>query len=128
MMMIGLKIVLFPTDLEVLKMGYYTKYKLSIEEGMVTTRITCKACNGEGEIISKIVDSLSKRFEIDNESTAKWYEHEDEMIEVSKQFPDTIFKLQGEGEERIDVWEKFFKDGKMIKKNKTRLILEEDDE
>lgn len=100
-------------------MGYYTKYKLSIEEGMVTTRIKCKACNGEGEIINKIVDSLS----ID-EST-KWYEHEEEMIEFSKQYPDTVFKLHGEGEERDDVWEKFFKNGKMIKARKVTMVMKE---
>lgn len=104
-------------------MGYYTKYKLSIEEGMVTTRIKCEACNGKGEIISKIVDLLSERFEIDDEST-KWYEHEDVMIEVSKQYPDTVFKLYGEGEERDDVWEKFFKYGRMIKARKTTMTME----
>jgi hypothetical protein len=51
----------------------------------------------------------------DNTDSTKWYNHEDEMREFSKQFPDVIFELSGEGEESGDLWTKYFKGGKMQK-------------
>jgi hypothetical protein len=35
------------------------------------------------------------------------------MKEVSKQHPDIVFELHGEGEEAGDIWYKYYKNGKM---------------
>lgn len=45
----------------------------------------------------------------------KWYDHEEDMMEIARQFPECIFTVYGEGEERDDIWcmylygDKFFK-------------------
>ena len=49
-----------------------------------------------------------------NES-CKWYDHEKELREFSTRYPDLIFKLHGEGEEAGDLWDEWYKDGKMQK-------------
>lgn len=49
-----------------------------------------------------------------NES-CKWYDHEKELREFSTRYPDLIFKLHGEGEESGDLWDEWYKDGKMQK-------------
>ena len=44
--------------------------------------------------------------------TYKWYDYDEEMLELSKQFPETVFCLYGDGEESMDVWYKYYKNGK----------------
>lgn len=50
---------------------------------------------------------------LDSDEETKWYENEDEMLELSQEFPDVLFKLHGEGEESGDIWDKYFMNGKM---------------
>lgn len=35
------------------------------------------------------------------------------MKQLSKEFPNVLFKLHGEGEDKYDIWDKYFMDGKM---------------
>ena len=44
--------------------------------------------------------------------TAKWYDSDDDMTELSKSFPDCLFRLYGEGEDRDDTWENYYWNGK----------------
>ena len=48
----------------------------------------------------------------DTYDETKWYDHEYDMVKLSKLFPNVIFKLHGDGEEREDMWNKYFQDGK----------------
>lgn len=43
---------------------------------------------------------------------AKWYDHDIEMLELSKQFPEVVFCLYGDGEETEDIWYTYYKNGK----------------
>lgn len=103
-------------------MGYYTNYTLEIH-----------ATKDNGlNIINKMSEELENdkfypfEFELedilesDNKnllklegSEAKWYDHEEEMRELSRSFPTTLFELHREGEENGDVWDKYFLNGKM---------------
>lgn len=51
--------------------------------------------------------------EFDESDGLKWHDHEKEMKQLSKEFPDVLFKLHGEGEDKYDIWDKYFMGGKM---------------
>ena len=93
-------------------MGYYTRYELQIEsedpsaEGMIWDHII----DEQGEGFGGRYYGVSRNGDAD---TCKWYEHEDEMKDLSKKFPSALFILSGEGEESGDIWRKYFKGGKM---------------
>lgn len=42
----------------------------------------------------------------------KWYEYNEDMVALSKMFPDTLFELYGEGEDSEDIWKLTVKNGK----------------
>jgi len=89
-------------------MGYYTRFKLETNDPEVMEELLKKEIRSYG----KTFDYL---FDIDGDSydCYKWYDHETDMKEVSKEFPGVLFTLRGEGEESGDLWLKYFKDGKM---------------
>lgn len=65
--------------------------------------------------ISDFIESGShdEEFVFDCDEECKWDDHESEMIELSKTFPDIVFKLHGEGEENGDLWDQYFMNGRM---------------
>lgn len=97
-------------------MGYYTYYSLEMHPSQEKDR--------ENEIRRAI---LSKIYECDSEGVAedeiefflmdslKWYNHEDDMKEISLAYPDIIFILHGEGEETGDVWKAYYSNGESEK-------------
>ena len=42
----------------------------------------------------------------------KWYDYEQDMKALSKQYPEFYFWLRGDGEERDDLWVACFHNGK----------------
>lgn len=48
----------------------------------------------------------------DTDFSAKWYEHQTDMIEFSKQHPNLLFELSGEGEVFDDIWKEYYHNGK----------------
>lgn len=84
-------------------MGYYTNYRLTIENGP------------EDEIWDFIEKDDELRYYLHKEyaDSSKWYEHDEDMAALSKTFPDAVFHLRGEGEESGDIWEKHYKNGKV---------------
>lgn len=40
-----------------------------------------------------------------------WCDHTEQMVEVSKHFPDMTFCLHGEGERNGDIWNEYFRNG-----------------
>jgi hypothetical protein len=85
-------------------MGYYTNYTLEVIETK----------DNEDSIWEHIEDNEDLSYAVGEYSQeCKWYDNEKDMRAFSKIYPNTLFKLKGEGEEAGDVWIKYFKDGKM---------------
>ena len=41
-----------------------------------------------------------------------WTSHQQDMIALSKKYPDYLFILDGEGDAKFDIWRSFYKSGK----------------
>jgi len=130
-------------------MGYYTKYSLTTkgkdftenemkeiadlkkEANKLSGKLKEIALKGiEEKEMKKIYDpetlvTLKLKENFFNES-CKWYDHEINMRSISKDYPDTIFILEGEGEEAGDIWIKYFLNGKM-QVAKAKITFEEFD-
>lgn len=100
-------------------MGYLTRYDLTITDG-------------DESLISELRSEYGGAdYALDDDGNCydetKWYSHEEDMRAFSKKHPKAFFKLSGEGEESGDIWEAYFKAGKM-QLCKARIVLDEFDE
>lgn len=84
-------------------MGYDTTYTLSATQGH----------HNQEEIEEKLQEISGYSIEFGWNDSCKWYDHEQDMKTLSKIYPETTFLLEGEGEESGDIWQKYFKNGKM---------------
>ena len=93
-------------------MGYYTRYELEIISGddFVT------------DYEQEITDSTDYSSLFDD--SIKWYHYKEDMKSYSKNHPNVVFCINGEGEESGDIWKAYFKNGKMFK-TKATLVFEE---
>lgn len=90
-------------------MGYYTRYTLSIEncDDVEERILELRTLNENANY------ALTETGNSANE--CKWYEHDDDLLWFSSQYPEEIYTLEGEGEEQPDLWKKYYKNGKMQK-------------
>lgn len=101
-------------------MGYYTDYHLDIRNKLG------ELINEDSPEYEKISIAFNTIFlerdydaESDNDYLAdvldvanwKWYECDRDMVELSKQFPEYTFILEGDGEEKEDWWIHWWEDG-----------------
>lgn len=112
-------------------MGYYTCFTLKVkpydeksEKKQPTASEIAKTMNEGFEkdeefypfssSIEDLIDENSKAtsFFMDCEDSAKWYEYDEEMTALSEKYPDTLFKLHGDGEETGDTWDVYYLGGK----------------
>jgi hypothetical protein len=89
-------------------MGYYTNHNLTLHAATDEQRSKIVEMLRAKDVIGWVLDE-----NLDNYQEAKWYEDEDDMRAISKEFPDVLFELHGEGEDSGDIWDKYFKNGKM---------------
>jgi len=82
-------------------MGYYTDFELSFNSPANREVITESLVNISG------YDNLQYQ-----EMNAKWYNWKEDMLELSKLYPEVLFTLEGSGEEKEDQWKAYFKGGK----------------
>lgn len=97
-------------------MGYYTDYELTI------SAFQDEMNSGSNEISALVAKDLEKEIEMMNVfeqgdcsmgwyANSKWYDHETDMLLLSKRFPEVLFELSGVGEEYNDIWTSYFHDG-----------------
>lgn len=106
-------------------MGYYTSYNLTVKkrEGLlfeevgreIEVEIAKKLCEISDWFCSDFNETIEKSDypleELISFDTIKWYDHYDEMVALSKEFPSLYFELEGFGEERDDMWREYFHNG-----------------
>ena len=111
-------------------MGYYTAYSLEIlnadnfpeksyleierEVAIELARLDYFRDTDErqSEWEARIANSDYPIDEILGYDTMKWYDYEDDMVEISKKFPKYKFRLHGEGEDPDDFWDDYYYNGK----------------
>lgn len=84
-------------------MGYYTWYLCHNE----LTEEQKKSLEG---ITRYDLNSM-----ISEGSEVKWYDHENDIMKLSKNYPDVVFFWSGTGEESDDQWRFYAKNGKTCK-------------
>ncbi len=98
-------------------MGYYTDYIVSANVSKLAPdeRINLYTALGALDIFGYDLEEYTERddyFEF-SISEITWYEHETDMREISKRYPEIIFKVEGHGEDYEDIWIEYYKAGKM---------------
>lgn len=102
-------------------MGYYTYYSMEArkikdkdEFNAIVEEMTELELYGDNGIFCE-----SEYYEHDHEASfrvcdaAKWYDYTYDMMKFSKIFPNVVFKLHGDGEERDDMWDEYYHNGKV---------------
>ncbi len=92
-------------------MGYNTTHTLSWTATKAKSAVSKKALDAK---VGSYIEKEGLPLEPDGSAVdaCKWYEHEDDMREMSKKFKSVLFHLQGEGESSGDIWDAFFLNGK----------------
>lgn len=96
-------------------MGYYTMYSLEvlhIQNEEEFSRL--QKYIHENETMDCIFYNgtyCDNAAAFDSKNDAKWYDHTDDMIALSKVFPDMQFRLHGVGEEADDIWYHYYHNG-----------------
>lgn len=99
-------------------MGYYTDYTLNIS-GIRRNRSGKLVMEQEIDpgVLNQIHAEIERLEIFDNDEdygwygNAKWYDHDNDMLELSKKFPTVLFTLYGDGEESDDMWYTYYLDG-----------------
>lgn len=79
-------------------MGYYTTFDIS----------------DNPEVVQEVIEAKSQySFYGGQASDVKWYDWKDHCLEVSKDFPNLVINVEGDGEEQGDQWKAYFKNGKV---------------
>lgn len=97
-------------------MSYYTTFEITIERIDPKTfaptwdkNVLKTPSNSEvpGQLVDKI-QNLCEDLEFDQIATlygyAKWYDWREELVELSKQYPEFMFTVDGAGEDFPDAW------------------------
>lgn len=115
-------------------MGYYTTYTINVKRynrnGRVSRPdITTPASTTEPtfsfdidkETSAKLQEAIEDLFLWEGSGSPedgwcfydKWYDHDEDMLAISEQFPDLLFELHGEGENAEDLWNAYYLNGRV---------------
>lgn len=108
-------------------MGYYSSYYLTIknpknlsldkeishETELAIAKKLCEISDwfDPSDFNENVKKSEYPLFELIGSDMQKWYDHYDEMIILSKEFPSLYFELEGKGEDPDDLWREYFHNG-----------------
>ncbi len=132
-------------------MGYYTSYKASFIVKPSSNRVlelkklkkeaellngdikafALKSINDELNEILRMEDAenlISKEVgrKVFNYPNSQW-DYDTDMIQISKLYPDAIFKLEGKGEDNGDMWINYYKNG-LVQECPARIVFDDFDE
>lgn len=89
-------------------MGYYTDYWLTVDNAPGRTADMDAIDN----VICEKFSDIFECFDLGSyQGSAKWYDHDADMLELSMQFPDALFYLEGSGDDRDDMWGHYYLNG-----------------
>lgn len=123
-------------------MGYYTKHDLKIETEIDLKKLEeieryildkdlnweINSLNGKNTFTCINEELLeSGESEYFSDEPTKWYRNLDDMKEMSLNFKDIIFRLDGKGEESGDIWRAYYLNGKE-QYIQAKLVFDEFDE
>jgi hypothetical protein len=101
-------------------MGYETKFTLTLDipkDSLTTIETFSEYLEGfawddyEHHYLSNLERSnnlADEKFYV----SGTWYDHDKDMLKLSKEFPDILFTLDGNGEEWDDIWRAYYKNGR----------------
>jgi hypothetical protein len=104
--------------------GYYTYYELEIRDEItfakakeilesLNKKIGWELFTLEAAAADEDIDpSETDYWDVCTEDEAKWYSWKKDMRELSIEFPEVVFGLEGKGEENQDWWYALFKKDK----------------
>ena len=103
-------------------MGYYTSYSLSVSRvpdketakkiaEWLNNKELLKSVFGGFDVYKLNSDDPYYTMDFETWDIAKWYEYDEDMIELSKAFPECVFCLYGSGDDNLDVWNCYYKNG-----------------
>lgn len=91
-------------------MGYNTVYSLEIGSLEGLTKLQ------QRDLYEEEIDGSFTIGQLTNGDCdeMRWYQHDDDMDLISKNYPNVLFTLRGEGEESGDIWQTWYRNGKHI--------------
>ena len=108
-------------------MSYNTHFALTIQDGGPEIEYVARE-------VTMLVDKTepgSRRYEegvafwtgaLAGDPETKWYERTETMTQISQMWPDTLFTLEGEGDEQGDVWIEYHFNGKVQKERQPEWV------
>lgn len=103
-------------------MGYYTSHHLEVKnvKSEDERRLLTKKMVKMGIIGYALCDEGRSGYDCKTHEAyygcldcCKWYGHNEDMLEVSKSFPNMVFKLSGNGDDSEDMWFTLYQNGQM---------------
>lgn len=103
-------------------MGYYTRFDINIYDKDTKASLFDNPNTVDKwetimrEIIAKVMNDPPEEIPGKEiywffDEKHKWYDHVEDLLNVSEMFPDVIIAVEGEGEEACDLWRKYFLNG-----------------
>lgn len=105
-----------------IKIGYYTNFSLEAYTDPRQKWGSTPSAQEEYDMMKRLceisdmwaVEDIDEGcpFDIITWECYKWYDHNEHMTELSKEFPNVWFILEGEGEDQGDIWRTMYHNGR----------------